>query len=233
MKNNILFITLCLSLTLFGQFDETKYYRLTTKWQGEGLSLDVINDGINDKLHLAITGNYSGQKWKITDLKDGYFRLTTKWQGEEMSLDIINDGTNDKIHLAKTGNYSGQKWKITNLNDGYYRLTSKWQGDEMSLDVINDGTNNKLHLSKTGNYSGQKWKIVLSDAGNSSSKGIVNDNTCYCCSKKFSKGTGHFWYKEGSKWNIFKESQDLLKVGVGKYCCSVKCCNDCKHSKGW
>jgi len=43
------------------------YYRLTTKWQGDGKSLDVVNDVINNsKLQLAATGNYSGQKWKIT-----------------------------------------------------------------------------------------------------------------------------------------------------------------------
>jgi len=29
--------------------------------------LDVVNDGTNNKLQLADTGNYSGQLWKIAE----------------------------------------------------------------------------------------------------------------------------------------------------------------------
>ncbi len=84
-------------------------------WQGEGKSLDIINDGENNKPTLAKTGNYSGQAWKLTPLGKGFYRLTPAWQGEGKSLNIINDGENNKPILANTGNYSGQSWKITSL----------------------------------------------------------------------------------------------------------------------
>ena len=136
------------------------WYRFTTKFQGDGKSLDVINDSQDNKLILAKTGNFTGQKWKITKLSDGYYRLTTKFQGEGKSLDVVNDSQDNKLILAKTGNYTGQKWKITKLSDGYYRLTTKFQGEGKSLDVVNDAQDNKLTLAKTGNFTGQKWKIT-------------------------------------------------------------------------
>jgi hypothetical protein len=43
------------------------YYRLTTKWCGDDMSLDVVNDSkANNQLILAKTGNFSGQLWKLT-----------------------------------------------------------------------------------------------------------------------------------------------------------------------
>tara|TARA_R110002020_G_scaffold150446_3_gene327180 strand:+ start:5041 stop:5604 length:564 start_codon:yes stop_codon:yes gene_type:complete len=142
------------------ELDNGQYYRLTTQWQGDGKSLDVVNDGANDQLILADTGDYSGQYWKFTWLGDGYYRLTTQWQGEGKSLDVVNDGTNDKLILADTGNYSGQNWRVERQANGYYRLTTQWQGAGKSLDVVNDGANNQLRLAPTGDYSGQYWNIV-------------------------------------------------------------------------
>ncbi|MCY0094633.1 RICIN domain-containing protein [Hoeflea ulvae] len=142
------------------EFDNGIYYRLTTMWQGEGKSLDVVNDGVNNKLILADTGNYSGQYWKVTRLDDGSYRLTTQWQGEGKSLDVVNDGTNNRLQLADTGNYSGQHWRVVRQSNGYYRLTTDWQGEGRSLDVVNDGVNNKLQLADTGDFSGQYWKIA-------------------------------------------------------------------------
>src|SRR5687768_14242414 len=95
-------------------FDANSYYRLTTLWQGECKSLDIINDRYyNNNPILAQTGDYSGQYWKIAPLNDGYYRLTTLWQRDGKSLDIINDGiNNNRPILAPTGYYSGQFWKI-------------------------------------------------------------------------------------------------------------------------
>ncbi|CAF2217890.1 unnamed protein product [Rotaria magnacalcarata] len=143
-------------------FVANAYYRLTTRWQSDGKSLDIVNDGKNNnQIILAKTGNYSGQHWKITLVEDGYYRLTTQWQGDDKSLDIVNDGkNNNRIILAKSSNCSGQYWRINLLANNYYRITSKWQGYDKSLDVVNDGENNKLILATTGNYSGQYWKIT-------------------------------------------------------------------------
>jgi hypothetical protein len=142
------------------EFDENKYYRLTTKWQGESKSLDIINSGKKNKVTLAKTGKYTGQYWKIQKLDNGYYRLSTHWQGQDKVLDVLNDDKDNQPQLAKKGNYTGQYWRIEKLSNGYYRLTTKWQGEGKSLDIINDGKNNTPILSKTGNYTGQYWKIT-------------------------------------------------------------------------
>jgi len=140
--------------------DTGYYYRLTTQWLGEGKSLDIVNDGVNNKIQLAPTGNYSGQNWRFTSVGNGYYKLTTQWLGEGKSLDVVNDGRNNQLHMTQTANYSGQSWKLTDLGNGYVRLTTQWQGDSKSLDVVNDGKNNLLQLAGTNNYSGQYWKLT-------------------------------------------------------------------------
>jgi hypothetical protein len=47
-------------------------------WQPEK-SLDIINDGNNNKLQLAKTGNYSGQQWRFIPVPDspGWYSMTT------------------------------------------------------------------------------------------------------------------------------------------------------------
>jgi uncharacterized protein YkwD len=145
--------------TASADFDPNKTYRITNQWQGVGKSLDVVNDGKNNRLQLAKTGAYSGQMWKVTSLGNGFYRLTTVWQGADKALDVVNDGKNNCLQLAKVGNYGGQMWKITDAGNGYYRLTNAWQKEEMALDVVNDGTNNQIQMAKTGAYSGQFWKI--------------------------------------------------------------------------
>lgn len=154
-----------LFLIIFGQnvFSQTfvnGYYRLTTQWQGEGKSLDIINDGANNKLQLASTANVSGQLWKFIPLGNNYYRLTTQWLGETKSLDVITDGINYKLQLEASDDVSGQYWKITPLGNGFYRITTKLLGMVKSLDVVADGSNNKLQLANTGNFSGQFWKIT-------------------------------------------------------------------------
>ena len=142
-------------------FDPNSYYRFTTQWRGDGKSLDIVNDGkSNNQLILADTGNFSGQRWRITPVGDGYYRLTAEWQGNAKSIDVVNAGKNNQLIMADTGNYSGQFWKITSLGGGYYRLTTQWQGDGKSLDIVNDGKNNQVILADTGNFSGQSWKIT-------------------------------------------------------------------------
>ena len=143
------------------RFEPNSYYRLTTQWQGDGKSLDIVNDGkLNNQLRLTDTGNFSGQRWRITPIGDGYYRFTSEWRGNSKSIDVVNDGKNNQLIMADTGNYAGQFWKITSLRGGYYRLTTHWQGDGKSLDIVNDGKNNQVILADTGNFSGQIWKIT-------------------------------------------------------------------------
>jgi hypothetical protein len=50
-------------------FDPNSYYRLTTNWQGECKSLDIVNDGNNNRPILAKSGDFSGQHWKVSKAK--------------------------------------------------------------------------------------------------------------------------------------------------------------------
>ncbi|CAF1407007.1 unnamed protein product, partial [Rotaria sp. Silwood1] len=95
-------------ITVEPDFSPTYYYRFTTQWQGDGKSLGVVNDGINNnQLILATSGYYSGQYWKITSLSNGYFRLTTLWQGDGKSLGVRLDGiNNDQLLLYPTNDYA-------------------------------------------------------------------------------------------------------------------------------
>jgi hypothetical protein len=81
---------------------------------GQKKSLDVVNDGKNNKVQLAKTDDVEGQYWKITPLGNGHYRLTTKWLGETRCLDVVNDGKNDKLELTDSANdTTGQAWKFT------------------------------------------------------------------------------------------------------------------------
>jgi hypothetical protein len=44
------------------------YFRITSKLLGPGRSLDTANDQKNDP-HVPVTGNYSGQFWRITKIR--------------------------------------------------------------------------------------------------------------------------------------------------------------------
>jgi hypothetical protein len=141
-------------------FDTRCFYRLTTLWQGDGLSLDIRNGGeANNAPILAKTGNYSGQLWRLTPDSSGAWRLTTQWRGIGFSL---ASAANNRIHLVQTAAGPEQLWRLKPEANGLYRLTTQAQGDGMSLDILNDGeTNNTPIFARRGNYSGQMWKLAL------------------------------------------------------------------------
>lgn len=48
-------------------FDARCHYRLTTQWQGDGMSLGIVNDGgANNMPILAKMGSCAGQMWKVS-----------------------------------------------------------------------------------------------------------------------------------------------------------------------
>lgn len=161
LKKVFLVLILAIVATRVGAQDFTDgFYRLTTKSLGDQRSLDVANDGANDKVELSRTRDVTGQYWKITPLGDGFYRLTTEWLGETRSLDVINDGKNNRLRMAPTENVSGQFWRLTRLPSGYFRLTTKWLGHSMSLDGTNIGLTDKVELAPTGDFARQLWRIV-------------------------------------------------------------------------
>lgn len=141
-------------------FDENRFYRLSNQSIGASKSLDVINDGKNNLLQLASTGQYSGQYWKIEKTANSFYRLTNQWQGRDKSLDIVNDHLDNKVQLADTGNYSGQLWRIAKLENGSYRLTTQFQGAGKSLGVDDRGNSIRLQLFSSRDNPGQYWQIT-------------------------------------------------------------------------
>ncbi|KAL6825604.1 carbohydrate-binding module family 13 protein [Trichoderma sp. SZMC 28015] len=92
----------------------SNYYRLHTIANGVKQSLDVINDGVeNINLHMANTGNYSGQFWRFdnwTPGGQGYpYRLSNTFTGQDQHLDVYSDTL--VAHLAD-GDHSGQHWDL-------------------------------------------------------------------------------------------------------------------------
>ncbi len=141
-------------------FDTGCFYRFTTLWHGDGLSLDIVNDGeANNTPILAKTGNYSGQLWRLTPDSSGAWRLTTQWRGIGLSLAST---ANNRLLLAQTAAAPEQLWRLKPEANGLYRLTTQAQGDGMSLDILNDRKANDTPIfAKTGDYSGQMWKLAL------------------------------------------------------------------------
>ncbi|MBN8228744.1 RICIN domain-containing protein [Corallococcus macrosporus] len=139
--------------------DARCYYRLTTLWQGDGMSLDILGDDKANTPILARTGRYSGQLWKLTPEADGFYRLTTQWRGTTLSL--ANTAGNRPL-LVKSAPVPEQRWKLVPEPNGSYRLTTQAQGDALSLDIVNDSRANNIPiLGKTGcNDSGQLWKLT-------------------------------------------------------------------------
>lgn len=79
---------------------------------GDSFSIDVVNDGVADKIKFADRGDFSGQSWNITPMDNGYCMLTNNFTGPEIALDIRNEGENNIPFLAAAGDFSGQQWRI-------------------------------------------------------------------------------------------------------------------------
>lgn len=152
--------TLAPGIAPAADFDPDARYRLTTMFEGECKSLDIVNDAHDRTPILAKTADVSGQYWRITPAGDGYYRLTTQWKGPGRSLDIVNDAHDRTPILAETADVSGQHWRITPTGDGYYRLTTQWKGPGRSLDIVNDAHDRTPILAPTADVSGQHWRIV-------------------------------------------------------------------------
>ena len=86
------------SVAKHGQFVDTNYwYRLTTLWQGDGKSLDIINDGKNNQIKLADTADDSiGQYWAVAHWPGPpwlyrRYKIINAFTGTKC-LTVINDG---------------------------------------------------------------------------------------------------------------------------------------------
>ncbi|NOK15617.1 RICIN domain-containing protein [Corallococcus carmarthensis] len=139
-------------------FDSRCYYRLTTQWRGDGLSLDIINDGKNNTPILAKTAMVPGQRWKLLPEANGAHRLVTQWRGKGLSL--ANTASNQPL-LVDTAAAPEQLWRVTPELDGTLRLTNLAQDASLSLDILYDGKANITPiLAPTRDVSGQLWNVT-------------------------------------------------------------------------
>lgn len=139
-------------------FDDNAFYRLTTQWQGDGKSLDILNDGKNNQPILTQTADVSGQMWKITKVGTDTYVLSTAWLGTNRVLTCLKGANQNRPMLHQSSGQLRAIWKITSVGNGFFRITN--MGINRSLDIINDGTNDKIQVSVLRNYSGQLWKIT-------------------------------------------------------------------------
>lgn len=173
----LLFAAASAPLASAAEPDPNEYYRLSTKWRGPDLPLDVVNGGAKDGLtRLAPKSNATGQYWRFAPLGNGFFKMTTKFKGTNMCLDVNNGGARDnQPEFRACGGFSGQAWKL--VPEGpWLRLKSKFRGDGMCLDIINGGGDDgQPQLRGCGNLTGQAWKLTrVRDAPNQS---VANTNT--------------------------------------------------------
>jgi hypothetical protein len=87
-------------------------YALRTAYLGDGFSLDVITDGVNNTPKMNATGNYSGQFWSLVPWGDATYKLTNDFTGPEKSLDTYSD-THEPF--LDPGDHTGQHWILTQL----------------------------------------------------------------------------------------------------------------------
>jgi Ricin-type beta-trefoil lectin domain-like len=160
-------------------------YKLINLRQGDGFSIEVVNDNSKSKLTLGVTKDLASQAWNFNSNKDGTYRITCLWLGPEKSLGVVNDGKdNNEIALAPTGKISGQLWKLTKLtkriqervpqsgtpsvvdpffidSNFAYRLTTQWLGESKSLAV----KGGMPMLTNSNELLDQYWKFVPASNG--------------------------------------------------------------------
>jgi hypothetical protein len=142
------------------------WYRLTTQFQPT-LSLDVVNDGVNNnRLQMATSGNFLGQYWRFT--RSGFgntWRISCMWLGENLPIDTINGGAeNNRPILAPIGAWTGQLWTLAEVPQapGYVTLTNEFRGPNLALEGFGTtlGAGSRPQLQDFGPFSGQLWLLT-------------------------------------------------------------------------
>jgi len=155
----------CLSQPTRQDPNPAVFYRLTNQFQGPGLSLDVINDGNNNRMIMAPTGLFTGQYWRFTPAPElpGTYRISCQWQGPNLPMDVINGGPdNNQPILAPIGAFTGQFWTLTDVPQapGHVSLTTEFRGPNLALEGAGGATGNRPVLATFGPYTGQIWLLT-------------------------------------------------------------------------
>ena len=167
-NGNSIFVKM-LSLTLFLSFnsflaaqngeepvDTSYWYQITNMWKGEGLVLEVAEDGkCNCQLQLATTEKKAkGQFWRFKHVREGWYRIINRLGTNKKCLDAI-DGS---VQLNDRGKFKSQLWRVVSNGNGFVQLHTKTGGENIVLDVKNDG-NSTVFMGNNQGFSGQFWKL--------------------------------------------------------------------------
>lgn len=138
------------------------YYRLTNDYNGSVWALDVDKDSSSGEsdLHIAKTGDFSGQYWKFVPAGNDQWHLRTLFRGDGYSLDVKNDGTNDQLVMAQTGDNSGQFWNLQKVegSGNTWKLWNNFTGSEKFLDVYSDRMKPRM---AGGSTNGMHWTLTV------------------------------------------------------------------------
>lgn len=138
---------------------DTSYcYQLSNAFLGPGRALDTYSDGENLPF-MGVTGDYSGQLWKLAPLADGSYRLTNLFLGPGRALDTYSDDEHMPFMGRTDRDYSGQHWFLVPLGDGSYRLHNAFLGEGRALDTYSGQDNKPFMGRRDQDYSGQHWRL--------------------------------------------------------------------------
>jgi hypothetical protein len=84
------------------------HYKLQTMFTGAGHCLDVVNDGVNDRVRMASCARVTGQYWELSRLRgpSGAFELTNRFTGPSRCLEATAEG----LRLRSCDGSAGQHW---------------------------------------------------------------------------------------------------------------------------
>jgi hypothetical protein len=123
---------------------------------GSGQCLDIVNDGVNDKLTVVACGEYSGQAWTlVAGETPDHYKLQADFTGADRCLDVINDGANDHIRMTSCAFVTGQEWELSRRRGQgrFFQLTNSFTGPGRCLAATEEG----LRLRSCDGSPGQKW----------------------------------------------------------------------------
>ena len=179
--------------TQFWKFKKDKYgnYRLVNFRQGNGFSLEVVNDVNKDKLILGATRDLASQAWRISTNPNGTYRITCLWLGTDKALDVLQaSAETNELFMNATEKVNPQMWKLIKLpkpmeqgvapapvpvipdfpvtfsvdTTSFYRLSTQWLGEGKSLGVVS-GSDQQLQLMEKQEDQSQLWKLRLAPNG--------------------------------------------------------------------
>lgn len=157
--------------------DTSYWYQITNMWKGDGLVLEVVEDGnCNCQLQLAAPNDKAkGQYWRFKQVKEGWYRIINRLGTGKKCLDVASGS----IQLGDKGKFKSQLWRANFNGNGFAQLHNMSESEGLVLDVKNDGKNT-VFMGENQGFSGQFWKlnkVRQLQSANTANNAQVNSNT--------------------------------------------------------